>query len=71
MAQTVRASDVPLVKDSHTIGRKPKNDTPIHDSKLSSVHCVISREKLSGDGWSYWLEDQSSNGTFHNGTKAS
>ena len=67
---SVYINDVEVSKDSFSIGRKAGNDLFIQYSKISAIHCTISREEKSNKkGWEYFLEDTSSNGTFCNGKK--
>ncbi|MBF0472566.1 MAG: FHA domain-containing protein [Nitrospirae bacterium] len=59
--------ELPLDKDTFTIGRKPNNDIQIDNLAVSSFHA-----KVFKDGDYFYLEDQNSlNGTFVNGKKIS
>jgi pSer/pThr/pTyr-binding forkhead associated (FHA) protein len=57
--------EIPLEKETTTIGRKADNDIVIDNQAVSSHHAQILREKES-----YFIEDLFSlNGTFVNGSK--
>ena len=55
--------------DTFTFGRNASNNKVISDSKISAKHCALSREKTEAGTWKYYIEDLSSNGTYHNGKK--
>ena len=61
--------DNEITSDIFTIGRKVSNDLQIKNPKLSARHCRITREKERDNTYSYYVEDVSTNGTFHNGSK--
>jgi len=52
--------DIPLIKSIYTIGRGEGNDIMINDLRLSSVHCIITKDEND----IVTLEDMSSNGTY-------
>jgi hypothetical protein len=59
--------ELPLDKDTITIGRKPNNDIQIDNLAVSSFHA-----KVFKDGDYFYIEDQNSlNGTFIGGKKVS
>ena len=61
--------DIEITTDSFTVGRKEYNNLSINNHKISSTHCIISREKEADGTYGYFIDDVSSNGTFHNGNK--
>ena len=66
---TEQAKDIQITSDYYTIGRKETKDAQIKNSKLSSVHCIIRREKQADGSFSYYIQDLSSNGTFYTKVK--
>jgi len=61
--------DNEITSDIFTIGRKFFNNLQIRNPKLSATHCIIRREKEKDNNYTYYVEDLSANGTFHNGSK--
>jgi serine/threonine-protein kinase Chk2 len=61
--------DNEINSDIFTIGRKDFNNFQIRNSKVSGRHCIITREKEADNNYTYYVEDVSANGTFHNGSK--
>src|SRR5262245_23894715 len=54
--------EIPITKDTLTVGRKPDNDIVIDNPAISSRHC-----KISLQGGAYFIEDlESTNGTYVN-----
>lgn len=60
--QAAVIKEIPLDKDSLSVGRKPDNDIVVDNPAISGRHCKISLE-----GGTYYVEDlESTNGTYVN-----
>lgn len=70
-AKCARLKNHELFTSLVTIGRLPSNDVQVADPQVSSLHCIISRERDCNshgrDQMATFIEDKSSNGTFLNG----
>jgi len=57
-----------ITKDLFTIGRAPTNDLQILNGKISGIHCTIFKTHI-GSNTEFFIEDNSSNGTYLNEKK--
>jgi len=57
-------------KDKFIIGRAPTSDLQIKNGRISGLHCTLSKEKQENESETkFFIEDNSSNGTFVNDKK--
>lgn len=57
-----------VAKDHFTVGRAPSNDLQIPNIKVSGLHCTLTKTPSHTDP-DFFIEDNSSNGTYLNGKK--
>jgi len=61
-------SNTYITKDLFTIGRAPTNDLQVINPKISGIHCTILKTHI-GSNIEFFIEDNSSNGTYLNEKK--